>query len=118
MILKYSFAVLLLILLGANMLTARPFTEKDKINLLIESVRNLKNCSFNRNGKNYPADKAAAHLRLKLNNSRNKINTANLFIKYLASKSSITRIPYRIICRNGKNMTSREFLTNELLKLK
>jgi hypothetical protein len=58
-------------------------------------------CTFIRNGKEYDADDAEAHLRLKYRRGKRYAGTADDFIDNLASRSSMSRKPYLIAC-DGK----------------
>lgn len=55
-----------------------------------------------RNGDEHTCDEAVSHLRLKLGNTRNRIDTAEQFIDKVASSSSITGKPY-IVKMPGKS---------------
>ena len=58
-------------------------------------------CTFIRNGKEYDADDAEAHLRMKYRRAKRHAGTAEDFIDNLASRSSMSRKPYLIAC-NGE----------------
>ena len=55
-------------------------------------------CTFVRNGTPYPADKAREHLASKYRYARTRLASADDFIKYLATDSSTSGEPYRIVC--------------------
>jgi hypothetical protein len=55
-------------------------------------------CVFHRNGKNHSPAEARDHLAMKLRRAGSRIDTAEDFIKYLATKSSWTGKPYSIRC--------------------
>jgi hypothetical protein len=57
-------------------------------------------CTFIRNGKEYDADDAESHLRMKYRRGKRYAGTADDFIDNLASRSSMSRKPYLIAC-NG-----------------
>lgn len=102
------------IYLDNRMECSAKYSEKEKIYLLIESIENLKNAKFLRNGSSYEAQKAADHLRLKLNKAGSSIKTAMNFIDKLASESSYSGQPYYIVYSNGIKITSRDFLIQKL----
>ena len=55
-------------------------------------------CTFVRNGTEYPADKAREHLAGKYQFVGSRISTAEEFIKYLATGSSMSGEPYHVKC--------------------
>jgi hypothetical protein len=55
-------------------------------------------CTFIRNGKEYDAADAEAHLRMKYRRGNRYASTTEDFIENLASKSSMSRKPYLISC--------------------
>lgn len=57
------------------------------------------NCTFVRNGDNHDAADAADHLRLKYNNGKRYVDTAEDFIDRLASESSWTGRDYNVDCQ-------------------
>ena len=73
-------------------------------------------CTFIRNGKHYDALKAREHIEKKYTYYKERITTAEDFILYSATKSSITGEPYMVIC-NGVNMVSSDWLHAELAEL-
>ena len=73
-------------------------------------------CTFIRNGKHYDALKAREHIEKKYTYYKERITTAEDFILYSATKSSITGEPYRVIC-NGENMITADWLNAELVEL-
>ena len=70
-------------------------------------------CTFVRNGTEYPPDKARDHLASKYQFAGSKITTAEDFIKYLATESSMSGERYHVKC--GKtDALSGVWLTDEL----
>lgn len=55
-------------------------------------------CTFMRNGKEYDADDAEAHLRMKYRRGKRYAGTAEDFIDNLASRSSMSGKRYLIAC--------------------
>ena len=74
-------------------------------------------CTFIRNGKEYDSLEARQHIEKKYNYYKERITTAEDFIKYSAAKSSITGKPYKVLC-NGVRMNSAEWLNAELDKVR
>src|SRR5260221_3633915 len=103
---------LLFSLLGWVMLVggAAAATEAQKIELLIQSVEQMKNAKFVRNRVEYDANAAGEHLRMKLRAAGRNVKTANDFIRLCASKSSVSGKPYQIRFSDGRVASSRAFL--------
>lgn len=88
--------------------------EQQKIAYLIETVANLKDASFIRNGTAYDAARAAAHLRLKLRFAGSHAKTAQDFITCCATGSSMSGIKYTIRFHDGHSVDSATFLRGKL----
>ena len=74
-------------------------------------------CIFIRNGKHYDALEAREHIEKKHAYYKERMTTAEDFILYSATKSSITGKPYMVIC-NDVNMLTSEWLYAKLDKLR
>lgn len=90
--------------------------EKQRIDALIAAVEKS-GLIFIRNGSEHSAADAASHMRLKFNNAGNRINTAEQFIDYLASKSSITGSPYFLKFPDGHTEKAGLWLHRKLKEL-
>jgi len=100
----------LLMLLSFHTSAAAGTTEEiEALLLFIEQSE----CTFIRNGKHYDALKAREHIEKKYAYYKERITSAEDFILYSATKSSITGEPYRVIC-NGVNMLNADWLNAEL----
>lgn len=88
--------------------------ERAKIEYLISSVNELKGARFIRNGSEYDTAAASNHLRRKLKAAGNKISTAEQFIEYCASKSSISGEPYTIRMSEGIVVQSGTYFRERL----
>lgn len=95
----------------------QPLTEEQKIDHLIELIRNLKGATFIRNGGEHTAQAAADHLQMKREKAGTRIKTAQDFIDKVASKSSMSGELYMIRFANGKTFPCQMVLSNELNKL-
>lgn len=93
-------------------------TEKQKIESMIRSVELLSNAKFVRNGSEYPSSSAARFLRAKWNANSGTVRTAADFIDKVGSASGTTGEPYLIRFKDGREVKSRDFFTDELKKLK
>jgi hypothetical protein len=88
--------------------------ESQKIEYLIAAIGTLQNAQFVRNGTAYDAQAAADHLRLKLKNAGARVKTAEDFIRYCATGSSVSGKPYLIRYSDGRVITSEAFLRQKL----
>jgi hypothetical protein len=70
-------------------------------------------CTFVRNGSEYPSDKARDHLVDKYRFAGSRIATAEQFIEYLATKSSLSGQPYHVRCGKDDEL-SAAWLNTEL----
>lgn len=120
---KNNFTLILLLMLSflrgsASINTALPkLTEEEKINKLIDYVRNLKGAVFIRNGSEYTPAQAADHLAMKRKKGGNKIKTAVQFIVYCASKSSVSGKDYMVKMADGKMVKTLDLLVEELKRI-
>ncbi len=74
-------------------------------------------CTFIRNGTLYDSLEARQHIEKKYNYYKERITTAEDFIQYSATGSSITGKPYMVLC-NGVNMNTSDWLNAELDKMR
>ena len=70
-------------------------------------------CAFIRNGSPYDNAAAVAHLRKKYTHTKRWVKTSEEFIRYTATKSSMTGRNYSVIC-NGVETPTAQWLTDEL----
>lgn len=84
--------------------------EEARINAMLEGLSQKKDLIFVRNGDEHTCDEAVSHLRLKLGNTRNRIDTAEQFIDKVASSSSITGKPYIVKIPGKSDENAQPFL--------
>lgn len=70
--------------------------EEARVQAMLTALSQQQGLVFIRNGSEHTREEAVSHLRLKLKNTRNRINTADQFIDKVASSSSITGKPYTV----------------------
>jgi hypothetical protein len=97
--------------------TTKKLSEAEKIDHLINYVKNLQGATFIRNGDEYPAKEAAEHLQMKRRKAGSRVKTAREFIDGLASESYISGEEYQIKMKDGKTYKSRDVLTRELERI-
>ncbi len=91
-------------------------TEKEKITYLLDELEKSK-LIFIRNGDEYSAKDARDHMQKKLDYAGNRITTADQFITYIATKSSLSGKSYYVKSPDGKQTESAVYLRNLLSKL-
>jgi hypothetical protein len=72
-------------------------------------------CVFIRNGDRYPAVEARAHIERKHQHIGDRVRTAEDFIAYAATKSSISGEPYLVRC-GERELPSAAWLKEELAR--
>ena len=83
-----------------------------EIQYLLETIEGS-GCTFVRNWSEYPAEEARSHMQMKLDYAKDKITKTEQFIKYIATKSSVTGKEYKIVC-DGQEYSSAAWLTEKL----
>jgi len=92
------------------------FSEKEKITYLLDELEKSK-LTFIRNGDEYSSKEAREHMQKKLNYAGNRITTADQFITYIATKSSLSGKFYYVKYPDGKKIESAIWLREILAKL-
>lgn len=77
-------------------------------------------CALYRNGRWYSASDARAHLERKYRSLLDKgwAGTTEDFIDRAATASSLSGKPYHVKCESGEQVSSAEWLTVEMLRLR
>ena len=103
-------------LLGVGHVAAasEPANETQKIEALIQNVRDSKDATFIRNGSAYNSKSAAIFLRRKWQANQSAVKTARDFIDKVASFSGTSGKPYLIRFKDGREVHSRDFLLARL----
>ena len=102
------------LLVWPAVLSARDAREQKRIDYLIESLGSLKGAVFIRNGSEYKASEAKAHLQSKLAYGGERVKTAEEFIKYCATQSSMSHKPYQIRMSDGRTVETAVFFGEKL----
>jgi uncharacterized protein DUF5329 len=107
--------VLTAVCAAAPLKAAEKFCSEDqKIEAMIAHVEGLKEARFVRNGVEYDAQIAGRFLRYIWNDNKERVKTADDFIRIVATASG-AGIPYLVRFPNGRESKSRDYLS-ELLK--
>lgn len=83
-----------------------------EINYLLATIEES-DCTYIRNGKAHDSREAGTHIRRKYSHIKSRVKTTEDFIKYAATRSSMSGQPYQVIC-DGKKMDTAEWLIQEL----
>ena len=84
-----------------------------EIQHLINYVANSE-CVFIRNNSRYKSSSAVEHIKKKQRYFKKNITSAEKFIQYAASRSTVSKKPYHIECPNKPLVTSKTWLLDEL----
>ncbi|MEO5722648.1 MAG: DUF5329 family protein [Chthoniobacterales bacterium] len=115
--LKTSFLVALVWLsFLPGLVSAREAREQARIDFLLNAVEHAANIKFIRNGTEYDGRAAATHLRHKLDYGGERLKTAEDFVKYCATESSMTHRKYKVSTGNGVTTEAAAFFTAKLLE--
>ena len=87
--------------------------DEQLIEALLSSV-GTSECTFIRNGKEYDADEAEDHLRMKYRRGKKYVSGVDTFIKRIATKSSMSGKPYMIRCNDTEAVPTAEWLAKQL----
>lgn len=87
-----------------------------KIEALIAHVEGLDGAKFIHNDSEYDAKTAGKFLRAKWDRDKKEIKTAADFIAKVATKSSTSGKPYKIKFKDGKEVESGPYLTEQAKK--
>lgn len=90
-----------------------PEEQRIEVEHLLEFVKNSP-CTFIRNGSNYPGEESVAHIKKKYDYYRDDIKTTEDFIKYSATKSTMSSKYYTVACPDNKPIKAKDWLLNEL----
>jgi hypothetical protein len=111
-------AILTLVLILAAPALGQQDLERAKIDFLIDSIAQLHDAVFIRNGTDYASAQAADHLRLKLRNAGPRVRTAEDFISCCATGSSASGEKYRIRFADGRVVDNAVFLRQKLAEFR
>jgi hypothetical protein len=91
--------------------------ELKRTEAMLEALGRRTDLVFIRNGSDFKAERAVAHLRRKLAGGGDEVATAEEFVDGLASSSSISGRPYMVRLEDGREITANEFFHSLLLEL-
>jgi hypothetical protein len=95
---------------------AKPMSEKEKIDALIQAVETRDDLQFIRLGEAHSGSEAARVLRTKLWYAGSRVKTVDQFIDHIAS-ATVSGSTYFVRFPDGKQVPSAEFLRAELKRI-
>ncbi len=107
--------VKLLIIAGMLFIGTAIADTQQEINHLLEFVSNT-TCQYERNGTFYDGVRAEQHIKKKYEYFKDRIHSAEDFIKYSATKSTLSGKQYKIHCADMAVQNSSDWLFDELKK--
>ncbi len=97
-------------------LLGRDAREQARIDFLLHEVETSAGIKFIRNGTEHDGPAAASHLRSKLKVAGSRVATAEDFVKYCASESSLTHQKYKVKLADGTVLEAAAYFQAELRK--
>lgn len=109
--------IVMLLALCARVGVASPPDVKEEVTHLVSLVE-TSDCEFYRNGLRYDGAQAAAHLRDKyaLVAAAGTISTGEVFIERVATRSSITGVPYGVKCQGRERVALADWMNAALAR--
>jgi hypothetical protein len=101
---------------AATTLPPAPLTDAEKIEALILAVEARKDLQFIRLDTAHTAGEAASMLRVKLAFAGDRVKTVDDFIDHVATATQSGK-PYSVRYADGKEVSSAEFLRQELKRI-
>ncbi len=89
--------------------------KKHEIDHLVSFVKNSP-CTVIRNGQHHDGNEAIAHIQKKYNYYRDEISSTEQFIEYSATKSTMSKKYYMVICGDQQPIKTKDWLLTELKK--
>ena len=115
LLLRYHIAFLLIAATVLVHMESRADTDIE-IKHILEYIEHSK-CTFIRNGTEYNTKQALVHIQRKYEYTKRWIKSAEDFIKYTLTKSSMSGRPYTVRC-DGREILCAEWLSEELKRFR
>ena len=90
-----------------------PKQQMIEVEHLLDFVKNSP-CIFNRNGSKHPGKESVKHIQKKYDYFRDDIKSTEDFIKYSATKSTMSGKYYTVTCPDNQTIKAKDWLLNEL----
>ncbi len=88
---------------------------QSEINHLLAFLENSE-CQFERNGKLHTGKDTVDHVKKKYTYFKSKIDSAEKFIEYSATKSTLSGKYYMVLCKDSPKVKTQDWLLQELKK--
>jgi len=98
--------------------TASATSADREIDALIVAIGKLEGATFLRNGEAHTVTEAVNHLQMKRRKAGSRITSAEDFITYCATGSSLSGKPYRIRLADGTEVASADFFRARLREIR
>ncbi|MGN6385140.1 MAG: DUF5329 family protein [Verrucomicrobiota bacterium] len=108
--------LVLLCIFSLELAAAPQSDSRAVIEKLLKKVE-TSDCTFIRNGSNHTGKEAATHMRRKYEHFKHKIKTPEDFIEKCASRSELSGKEYSVKLPEGKVMSCKKWMTEELKQL-
>jgi hypothetical protein len=114
---RAALAAIVSALLAPAFAHALSAADAGRVERLIEHVGRQSAVSFVRNGEAFDAQRAARHLRMKLEFSAGRVRSVDEFIDQVAGRSSTTGRPYLVRLADGSEVPAAQWLRAELARI-
>jgi hypothetical protein len=110
-----GFAIACVVLVGGQAPAVPSTSTPEDIQYLLDAIERS-GCEFYRNGSWYAAPEARSHLASKYRqvDKRQPVRSAEDFIGWVGTRSSMSGEPYRVRCPGSDEMTSAEWFRRAL----
>ncbi len=105
------------VLLTGGSVEASQLVMHNEINHLLQYIETSE-CSFIRNDKFYPGEKAVEHINKKYKHFLDRIQSAEDFIEYSATKSELTGKYYYVKCNEHSRVRLKDWLLVEVKRIR
>ena len=112
---KYIFAIC--ISFSSLLFADVPSNQVKEVSHLLNFIRNS-DCIINRNGSEHSGEKGVKHIERKYEYFRDDIKNTEDFIKYSATKSTMSGKYYSVTCSGKKTVKTQQWLLDELARFR
>ncbi len=110
---NYIYVLIIFIFLPLFAIADLPSKQQKEVEHLLDFVRNS-HCSIHRNGSKHSGKDAAKHIKKKYDYFIDDIKTTEDFIRYSATKSTMSGKLYEVMCPNKNTIYAKTWLLDEL----
>ena len=110
---KILLLVVMMVTLTGTAQAEVPPDQQAEVAHLLQFVKNSP-CRVNRNGSLHQGAEATAHIQKKYDYFSKKVKTTEDFIEYSASKSTLSKKDYTVLCDGQEPIRTKDWLLQEL----